>query len=64
MFEIFNELLNRISDWRIGEGDEIVRCSMSETYSNIDFKLDGETYLLTIMKEEKKDDSVRTDDRV
>ena len=59
MYEIFSDLLNRIDEW-----DEILRCSMSETYASIDFKHNDETYLLTIMKEEKKDDSVRTDDRV
>ena len=53
MYEIFFDLLCRI-DGR----DEILRCSMSETYSSLDFKHRGETYMLTIMKEEKKDDSV------
>lgn len=53
MWKFFNNILCRCS----GLGD-IVKCSMSETYSSIDVFVDGEKYLLTIMKEEKKDDSV------
>ena len=53
MYEIFKDFLNRID-----ECAEVLRCSMGETYANVDFKHNGETYLLTIMKEEKKDDSV------
>ena len=53
MWKLFMALLSRVHD-----SGEITKCSMSETYSSIDVIVKGEKYLVTIMKEEKKDDSV------
>lgn len=53
MYEVFKELLDTINNW-----GEITKCAMSETYSSIDVNIGGDKYLLTIMKEENKDDSV------
>ena len=57
MFAFFKMLLDIIEQY----GD-VTKCAESETYSSIDVTIDGEKYMLTIMKEAKKDDSVRTDD--
>lgn len=53
MFAFFKLLLDLVEEY----GD-VTKCGMSETYSSIDVTIDGEKYLLTIMKEAKKDDSV------
>lgn len=51
MYVFFKVLLDLIEEY----GD-IIKCSMSETYSSIDVTINDEKYMLTIMKEEKKDD--------
>lgn len=53
MWDVFRKFIGRAQ-----ESGTPIRISMSETFGSIDFKVNGETYLLTIMKEEKKDDSV------
>lgn len=55
MFDVFNTLFNGCK----GMGD-ITGLSMSDVYGSINVTIDGEKYLLTVMKEEKKnvDDSV------
>lgn len=53
MFAFFKMLLDIIEQY----GD-VTKCGMSDTYGNIDVTVKGEKYLLTIMKEENKDDSV------
>lgn len=53
MFDVFNTIVNGCQ----GMGD-ITGLSMSDVYGSINVTIDGEKYLLTIMKEEKKDDSV------
>lgn len=55
MWELFYKILNFIGDHH---ADCVTSLSMSETYSSIDATIDGEKYMLTIMKEVKKDDSV------
>lgn len=56
MWKLFYQFLCFI-DYHYRSGN-VVALSMSETYSSINIAIDGEKYLLTIMKEEKKDDSV------
>lgn len=53
MYEVFKVLLDLLEDY----GD-VARCDMSKTYSSIDVTINDEKYLVTIMKEGKKDDSV------
>ena len=51
MFDFFKMLLDIVAQY-----GGVTKCGMSETYGSIDVTIDGEKYLLTIMKEEKKDD--------
>lgn len=53
MFDVFLRILGKVNE--VGNP---IRMSMNDTYANIDFTYKGEKYLLTIMKEEKKDESV------
>lgn len=51
MWNVFDSLLSVCSG--IGQ---ITKLNMSKTYGSVDVIIKGEKYLLTIMKEEKKDD--------
>ena len=53
MFSKVMTIINAIAN--IGN---VTNISMSETYASIDFTKCGEKYLVTIMKEENKNDSV------
>ena len=53
MFNYVMTLINAIANY-----GNITNISMSETYASIDFTKSGEKYLVTIMKEEKKNDPV------
>lgn len=50
MFAIFKLLVDLFEEY----GD-ITKCNMSENYSTIDMIVNDESYMLTIMKEAKKD---------
>ena len=50
MFAIFKLLLDLANDY----GD-VTKCSMADIYSTIDVTINDESYMLTIMKEAKKD---------
>ena len=53
MFNFFKSFVGRCAD-----SGEITNLTMNETYGSINVIVRGEKYLVTIMKEEKKDDSV------
>ena len=53
---MFNKVMTIIN--AIANYGNITNISMSETYASIDFTKSGEKYLVTIMKEEKKNDTV------
>lgn len=50
MFDLFKKFIGRCC-----ECGAITNLSMSETYGSINVIVGGEKYLVTIMKEEKKD---------
>ena len=53
MFNIFKGFVGRCAD--IGN---VTNISMNDTYGSINVIIKGEKYLVTIMKEENKNDSV------